>query len=113
MKKKSIFWPTERVAGKAFNVVIINIFSFMCECTCRNPSLGLTTKVKTCKGVGQEGSLGVTSHAPGSVGKCEEMNLHTPKATPTLGGGVLVESRIFKEKLQRSKPNGLRNSLYH
>jgi hypothetical protein len=46
---------------------------------CRNPSLGLAIKAKACKGVGQEGSLGVTSHAPGSVGECEGMNPHTPK----------------------------------
>jgi len=32
--------------------------------------------------VGQGGSSGVTSHAPRSVGKCEGMNLHTPKGTP-------------------------------
>jgi len=37
------------------------------------------TKAKAYKGVGQEGSLGVTSHAPGNVGECEGMNLHTPK----------------------------------
>jgi hypothetical protein len=46
------------------------------------------TKVRACKGVGQEGSLGVTSHAPESVGKCEGMNPHTPKWTPTLEVGV-------------------------
>jgi hypothetical protein len=27
------------------------------------------------------------------------MNLHTPKWTPTLGVGVLMDSRIFKEWL--------------
>ncbi len=41
--------------------------------------LGLATKAKTCKDVGQEGSSGVKSHAPRSVGECEGMNLHTPK----------------------------------
>jgi len=45
---------------------------------CRNPSLGLVTKAKACKVMGQEGSPGVTSHAPGSVGKCEGRNPHTP-----------------------------------
>jgi hypothetical protein len=29
--------------------------------------------------VGQERSLGVTFHAPGNVGECEGMNLHTLK----------------------------------
>ncbi len=37
------------------------------------------------------GSPGVTSHTPGSVGKCEGVNPHTPKATPTLGDGVPVD----------------------
>jgi len=46
---------------------------------CHNPNLGLTTKASACKGAGQEGSLGVTSHAPESVGECDWMNPHTPK----------------------------------
>jgi hypothetical protein len=29
-------------------------------------------------------------------GKCEGMNPHTPKATPTLGDVVLMDSRIFR-----------------
>ncbi len=43
------------------------------------------------KATGQEEAR-ITPHAPGSVGKCEGMNPHTPKATPTLGDGVPVES---------------------
>jgi len=62
--------------------------------------------------VGQEGSPRVTPHAFGSVGKCEGVNLHTSKGASTLGIGVLVDSRIFKEQLQGSKLNGLRSSLY-
>ncbi len=46
---------------------------------CRNPSLGLVTKARACKSVGQEGSLGVKFHALESVGKCEGMNRQTPK----------------------------------
>ncbi len=64
---------------------------------CRNPSLGLTTKAKACKVMGQEGSPGVTPHALGSVGKCEGMNLHTPKGASTLGIGIPMDSRIFIE----------------
>jgi len=36
-------------------------------------------------GVKARRSLGVTSHTPRSVRKCEGMNPHTPKATPTSG----------------------------
>jgi hypothetical protein len=46
---------------------------------CHNPSPGLTTKASAYKGANQEGSLGVTIHAPRNVGKCEGMNIHIPK----------------------------------
>jgi hypothetical protein len=48
------------------------------------------------------GSPGVTSHTPGNVRKCEGVNFHTPKATPTLGDGVPVDSRNFRERLQET-----------
>jgi hypothetical protein len=35
------------------------------------------------------------------------MNLHTPKGASTLGTRVSVDSRMFKEWVQGSKPNGL------
>jgi hypothetical protein len=80
---------------------------------CRNLSLGLATKARACKVTGQEGSPGVTLHAPESVGECEGMNPHTPKGVSTLGVGIPMDSRIFKRQLQVSKLNGLRISLYH
>ncbi len=46
------------------------------------------------QGCGPRGSLGVTSHTPGSVRKCEGVNPHTPKATPTLRDGLQKKSRI-------------------
>jgi hypothetical protein len=49
---------------------------------CRNPNLGLATKVGVYKGAGQEGSLGVTSHVPENAKECEGMNPHTPKELP-------------------------------
>jgi hypothetical protein len=66
---------------------------------CRNPSLEFAPKVRACKGAGQKGSLGVTSHAPGSVGGCEGMNLHTPKWAPTLGVEILMDSWIFQRAI--------------
>jgi len=48
-------------------------------------------------------------HDTGSVRECEGIDPHTPKGTPTLGIRVLVDSRMFR----RSKPNGLKSSLYH
>jgi hypothetical protein len=64
----------------------------------RNPSFGLTTKAKGLQGCGPRGSPGVTSHTPGSVRKCEGVNPHTPKVTPTLGDGVSVDSQNFREQ---------------
>jgi hypothetical protein len=80
---------------------------------CHNPNLGLTTKARACKVAGQEGSPGVMSHASGSVGKCEGMNPHTPKGASTLGVRVPMDFQIFREKLQGSKPIGLKSFLYH
>ncbi len=65
---------------------------------CRNPSFRLTTKAKGLQGCMPRGSLGVTSHALGSVEKCEGVNLHIPKATPTLGDEVQVDSQIFRKQ---------------
>jgi len=79
---------------------------------CRNLSLGFTTNARVYKVVGQEGSPRFTPHALWSVRKCEGMNPHTSKGASTLGIGVLMDSRIFKKQLQRSKLNGLRSSLY-
>jgi len=78
-----------------------------------NLNFAFTTKARVCKGAGQEGSSGVTSHAPRSEEECEGMNPHTPKWAPTLGVGILMDSQIFKEQLQGSIPIGLRSSLYH
>jgi hypothetical protein len=66
---------------------------------CHNLSLGLATKARVCKGVGQEGSSGVTSHAPDNVGECGGMNPHIPKWAPILEVGVSMDPRIFKEWL--------------
>jgi hypothetical protein len=46
---------------------------------------------------------------PESEGKSEGMNPHSPKGVSILGIGVPVDSRIFIEYLQGSKPNGLKS----
>jgi len=69
-------------------------------------------KAKGSPGVKARGSPGVTSHTSGSVRKCEGVSPHIPKATPTLGSGVSVDSRNFREQLQGSNLNGLWRSLY-
>ncbi len=80
--------------------------------SCRNPSFGLATKEKGLQGCEPRGSPRVTSETPGSVGECEGVSLHTPKATPKLGEGVLVDSRNFRERFEGSNLNGLLRSLY-
>jgi hypothetical protein len=79
---------------------------------CRNPSFGLATKAKRLQGCGLKGSPGVTSGTPGSVGKREGVNPHTPKATPALGDGVPVDSQNFRDRFEGSNLNGLWRSLY-
>jgi len=96
---------------------------------CRNPSFRFTTKAKGLQGCGPRRSSGVkakrsqgceprrssgvTSHTPKSVRKCEGVNFHIPKATPTLGDGVPVDFQNFRNWFQGSKFNGLWCSLYH
>jgi len=102
-----------------FNLAILNNLSVA------TLALGSRPRQRACKGVNQEEAreskqeeeareshhklLGVLE----SVREYEGMNPHTPKATPTLGDGVPVDSQNFKERLQGSKPNGLWRSLYH
>jgi len=64
------------------------------------------------QGCGPRRSPRVTSEIPGSVGECEGVRLHTPKATPKLGEGVPVDSRNFRERFEGSNLNGLLRSLY-
>jgi len=80
---------------------------------CHNPSFGLATKAKRFQRCRPRGSPGVTSHTPGSVRKCEGVNPHTPKATPTLGDEVPVDSQNFRERFEGSKLNSLWRSLYY
>ncbi len=44
---------------------------------CCNPSLGLVTKARACKGAGQEGGSAITFHAFGSASECEGMKPHS------------------------------------
>jgi hypothetical protein len=55
-------------------------------------ALGSRPRQKGLQGCGPKGSLGVTSETPESEGECEGVRHHTPKATPTLGDGVSVDS---------------------
>jgi hypothetical protein len=93
-----------------------HLYSWECEgmnSHCHNPNFGLATKAKGLQGCKPRENPEVTSHTPGSVGKCEGVNPHTPKATPTLGDGVPVDSQNFSEQFEGSELNGLWRSLYH
>ncbi len=85
---------------------------FAIDTRCRNPSFGLATKAKGLQGCGPRGSPGVTLKTLGSVGECEGVSLHTPKATPKLGEGVPMDSQNFRERFEGSNLNGLLRSLY-
>jgi hypothetical protein len=62
------------------------------------------TNARACKRESQEGSLGVTSHAPGSARECERMNPHTPKWAPTLGVRVPMDSEFLKNNCKGQNP---------
>jgi hypothetical protein len=47
--------------------------------------------------------LGITFHAPGSVGECEGMNPHILKWTSTLGIRVPMDFQIFKGQMTHSQ----------
>jgi hypothetical protein len=65
-------------------------------CICRNLNLGLATKTKACKGVGQEGSSGVWESV--------RTNIHTPKWTPILRVGVPWTSESLKNDFKGQNP---------
>jgi len=86
---------------------------FANEYNCRNLSLGFATKAKGLQGCRPRGKPESHITCSRECEKCEGMNLQTPKATLTLGDGVPMDSQIFRRKLQGSKLNGSKSSLYH
>jgi len=87
-------------APRSHVVFILRYFWHWKYPRCRNPNFRLVTKAKGLQGCGPRESLEVTSHTSGSVGKCEGVNPHTPKATPTLGNVIPVDSRNFIERFR-------------
>jgi hypothetical protein len=60
-------------------------------------ALGSWPRQRLAKVRAKKRSLGVTSHAPESAKECEGMNPHTPKRTPILRIGILVDFWIFRD----------------
>jgi hypothetical protein len=86
---------------------MLAIFCLWTKCSAvATLALGSRLRQKGLQGCGPKGSLGVTSETPGSEGECEGVSHHTPKATPTLGEGVPVDSRNFRERFEGSNLNG-------
>jgi hypothetical protein len=80
---------------------------------CHNPSLGLTTQARGCKAVDHEEDLGVTSLTPGSAKSVREWTLTLPNQLLLWELESQMDFRIFKTRLQGSKPIDLKNFLYH
>ncbi len=89
-----------------FFILAIDVLGYMLAVA--TLALGSRPRQRGCKGAGQEEAW--ESHQ--SVGECEGVSLHTPKATPKLGEGVLVDSRNFRERFEGSNLNDLLRSLY-
>jgi hypothetical protein len=80
---------------------------------CRNPSPGIATKARACKGASQEWSLKITFHVLGSVGECEEVNPHILKWAPTLGIGISMDIPNFQREITKAKTHWIKKNLYH
>jgi hypothetical protein len=90
-------------------IPLINVFFEVHGCepyqhNCFNPSLGLATKVRAYKVVGQEGSPGVASHDHGSARSVREWTLTLPSELPLWELESQMDPQIFKAWLQGSKP---------
>jgi hypothetical protein len=102
-------WAQKMMKGKVAPFAMPTLVQAMPVATL---ALGSRPRQKGLQGCGTKGSPGITSGTPGSVGKCEGVNPHTPKATPTLGDGVPVDSQNFRDQFEGSNLNGLWRSLY-
>jgi hypothetical protein len=87
-------------AFASFHVKTYGACGFLYDPSCCNHSLGVATKARACKSVGQEGSSRVTFNVHGSAKECEGMNPHTPKGTPSgsFGGFPNLQRAIAKVK---------------
>ncbi len=80
---------------------------------CHNLSPGLATKARGWKVAGQEGDLGIISHAPMSAKSVRAWTLTLPSEFPCWELESQKDSRIFRALLQGSKPISLKNYLYY
>jgi hypothetical protein len=80
---------------------------------CRNPSLRIETKAKGLQGWRPRGKPGSHISCSRECRRVWRNELHTPKWAPTLEVEVMMNSPIFKEWLQGSKPIELKRSLYY
>jgi hypothetical protein len=64
----------------------------------RNPSLGLTTKARVCKGAGQEWAYESHFMLMGVQESVREWTPTLPKWAPILGVEVPMDSRIFRRQ---------------
>jgi hypothetical protein len=101
----------------SLSIVHIEFYCVLCEQTIRTTTMFVATLALGSQPK-QELARLRANKKPGSEGKCEGMNPHTPKRASTLRVwssefGIPVDSRIFRGRLQGSKPNGLKSSLYH
>jgi hypothetical protein len=101
------------LCGRLFFLVGQQNRRILCYIIVATLALGSQPRQKGLQGCGPKGSLGVTSKTPGSARECEGVSLHIPRATPTLGEGVPVDSQNFREPFEGSKLNSLWRSLYH
>jgi hypothetical protein len=96
-----------------FDFILVCITQWVVNYFCCNLNLGLATKARACKGVGQEEARESHFMLLGAQKSVRECTLTLPSELPLWEFGVLMDSQIFRERLKGSKPIGLKNSLYH
>ncbi len=90
--------------SKAWKHIDTTWLNFATDLHYHNPSLQFVNKAKACKGAGQEWSPRITFHVPRNVGRCEGMNLHTPKWTFTSRVRVLMDFEYLKSDFKWCTP---------
>jgi hypothetical protein len=79
---------------------------------CCNPSLGLVTKARGCKVVGQKGDPEVTSHALDNAKSVREWTFTLPNELQCWELESQMDLQIFRVRLQ-GQNSSLKSSLYH
>jgi hypothetical protein len=99
--------PLVRVVMNFVSPCLIVVHSCTKNAPCRNPSLGLATKTRGYKVMGQVGDSRVTSHAPVSAKSMRESTFTLSSELPWWELESQMDFQNFREQFQGTKLNDL------